>query len=328
MNVVRLSMKWIVLAILLLLIPAFVPNSYIMQIINMVGIFCILAMGLNLLTGYTGQLSLGHGAFYGIGAYTAAILNTRLGVPFLLTLPAALAITAVFGVILAIPALKVKGSYLALLTIGFGEIIRLILINWISLTRGPNGILNIEPPIIFGVTIRSLFAYYYIILFFVAALMLYLVRLIRSRAGLALLAIRDDDNAAKMVGINVTQYKVKAFVISAMYCSVAGWLYAHMIRYVSPDSFRGDESQIILCTVIIGGIGTFKGPILGAILLLIMPELLRGLDNMRMVLYGILLVIVIMFFPGGISNYLDRLLNWMKRMLRRRETISQSEVKR
>lgn len=152
----------------------------------------------------------------------------------------------------------------------------------------------------------------YLILLFVVLLMLYQIRLIRSRVGRCLLAIRDDDKAAELCGIDIAQYKIKAFAISAIYCAIAGCLYAHVIRYVSPDSFRSDESQLILCCVIIGGIGTFKGPVIGAILLTLVPELLRGMDYMRMVIYGVVLMIVIIFFPGGIAKCWDLLTGKVK----------------
>lgn len=292
-------------AAILLLIPRFVPNSYIMQLVVNIMIYVILAMGLNLLTGFTGILSLGHAAFFGVGAYTAAILNTKLGAPFPVTLLAAVIVTAVISLVLSFPALKVKGTYLVLMTIGFGEVVRLLLVNWLSLTNGPNGIIGIKYPDFGFFALKNMNQCYYLILIFVVLLMLYQIKLMKSRVGRCLMAIRDDDKAAELCGIDIAQYKIKAFAISAVYCAVAGCLYAHVIRYVSPDSFRADESQLILCCVIIGGIGTFKGPVIGAILLTLMPELLRGMDYMRMVIYGIVLMIVIIFFPGGIAKYWD-----------------------
>lgn len=304
--------KKVLFGAILAMIPLLIPNAYIMQLVINILIYTILAMGLNLLTGFTGILSLGHAAFFGIGAYTAAILNTRLELPFIVTLLCAIIVAGISGAILAVPALRVKGSYLVLLTIGFGEVVRLLLVNWIDLTRGPSGIVGIDYPD-FGIfKLTSLFQSYYLILFFVIILMLYQVILMNSRVGRAMMAIRDDDNAAELCGIDVAQYKIKTFVISAIYCAVAGCLYAHVIRYVSPDSFRAEESQIILCCVIVGGIGTFKGPVIGAILLTLMPELLRGMDNYRMVIYGVILAVVIIFFPGGIAKYWDMFIHHVK----------------
>lgn len=305
-------LKKVLLGAILVIIPVLIPNAYIMQLVINILIYTILAMGLNLLTGFTGILSLGHAAFFGIGAYTAAILNTRLDLPFIVTLVCAIIVAGIFGAILAIPALRVKGSYLVLLTIGFGEVVRLLLVNWIDLTRGPSGIVGIDYPDFGLFKITSLFESYYLILLFVVILMLYQVILMHSRVGRAMMAIRDDDNAAELCGIDVAQYKIKTFVISAIYCAIAGCLYAHVIRYVSPDSFRAEESQIILCCVIVGGIATFKGPVIGAILLTLMPELLRGMDNYRMVIYGVVLAVVIIFFPGGIAKYWDMFIHHVK----------------
>ena len=313
MKIIKKNIKWIILITALLFVPAIAPSSYIMQIVANILLYIILAMGLNLLTGFTGILSLGHAAFFGLGAYTAAILNTRFGMPFPVTLICAVVVTGVAGVLLAIPSLRVKGSYLVLLTIGFGEVVRLILINWVDFTKWPSGIIGIQYPD-FGIfKLDSLYLCYYLILFFVVILMVYQIILMKSRVGRAMLAIRDDDNAAELCGIDIARYKIKAFVISAVYCAIAGCLYAHVIRYVSPDSFRGEESQIILCCVIVGGMATFKGPVIGAFLLTMLPEILRGLDNFRMVLYGIMLIIVIIFFPGGIAGYLDRFKVYLKK---------------
>ena len=310
--------KYLIYALLLFLVPFVCPNSYIMQIILNILVYVILAMGLNLLTGFTGILSLGHAAFFGIGAYTSALLSTNFGLPFWFTLIAAIVITAVLSLLLAYPALKVKGTYLVLMTIGFGEVVRLLLVNWISLTNGPNGIVGISYPDFGFFKITNMNQCYYLAIIIVALLMAYMIRLMKSRVGRNLMAIRDDDQAAELVGIDVSQYKLKAFMISAAYCAIAGTLYAHTIRYISPDGFRADESQLILCCVIIGGIGTFKGPVIGAVLLMVLPEIFRGLEDFRMVLYGIILMIVIIFFPGGIAKYWDMGMAKLKGMIMER----------
>ena len=300
-----------ILAIILLILPRLLPNQYLAQIVNMICIYVILGTGLNILTGYTGQLALGQAAFFGIGAYTAAILNKAFHWQFLPLLLASALVTALFGVILSVPALKVKGSYLALITIGFGEIIRILMINWVGLTKGPAGIVGIEAPTILGFKFDSLYNYYYLILFFVVIGLIYQYILINSRTGRAFIAVREDDTVAELTGINITVFKVKAFVISAVYCSVAGVLYAMMIRYVSPDSFTGNDSSIILWTVIIGGLGTLAGPVIGAIVMTILPEVLRGIGNMRMVIYGIILLIVIIKYPSGLTPFLVKIKDFL-----------------
>lgn len=253
-------LKILVIAAILILLPIVTPNMYIMQIINMIGIYIILGIGINVLTGYTGQLSLGQAAFFGIGAYTAALVNTRAGLQFIPCLLGSVVVTAFFGVVLAIPALKVKGSYLALLTMGFGEVVRIVMINWTPVTNGTAGVLGIQSPVIFGFSFDTLKKYYFLILLFVLLGLAYESIIIRTRTGRAFIAIREDNEAAELTGIDVTAYKIKAFVLSAVYCGVAGCLYAMMIKYVSPDTFVSNTSSVILWTAIVGGFGTVIGP--------------------------------------------------------------------
>jgi branched-chain amino acid transport system permease protein len=281
----------------------------------MAGIYALLGTGLNILAGYTGQVSLGQAAFYGIGAYVSGLLNVNLGLPFIVTLPIAVIVAAVFGVVLAIPALKVKGSYLALLTIGFGEITRMVLVNWKNVTRGPAGVIGIKAPSIFGFQFDTLQKYYFLILFFVVLGTIYQNILIRSRPGRAFIAIMEDSKAAELIGIDITWYKIKSFVISAVYSAIAGVLYAHMINYISPDTFTSYDSSLILWIVIIGGLGYLPAPILGAIVMSILPEALRWLGNWRLVIYGVTLTLVIMYYPGGLAKYLSKLYFSAKRKL-------------
>lgn len=302
------SNKYILISFaVLLILPLILPNEYVVLILNMAGIYALLGTGLNILAGYTGQVSLGQAAFYGIGAYVSALLNVNFGLPFIVTLPIAVLVAALFGFILAIPALKVKGSYLALLTIGFGEITRMVLVNWTPVTRGAAGIVGIQSPNIFGFEFDSMVKYFYLILFFVVLGTIYQKTLINSRTGRAFIAIKEDEKAAELTGIDVTQYKITSFVISAIYSAIAGGLYAHMINYISPDTFTSYDSAVILWIVIIGGLGSLSAPIYGAVIMSILPELLRGLGSFRMVIFGVTLVIVIMYYPGGIARYIEKL---------------------
>lgn len=299
----------IIAAVIIILVPFVTPNMYIMQIINMIGIYTILGSGINILTGYTGQLSLGQAAFFGIGAYTAALLNTRAGFQFILCLICAMIMTGVFGFILAVPALKVKGSYLALLTMGFGEIVRIVMINWTPVTNGTTGVRGIKSPVFFGYELSDLKQYYFLIVIFAAICLLYQNLMIRTRTGRALIAIREDPEAAELMGINVTTYKIRAFVLSAVFCGIAGVLYAMMIRYVSPDTFTNNTSSVILWTAIVGGAGTAVGPIIGAVVMQILPEVLRVFGDWRLIIYGAILLIVILRFPGGLFPYIGALIN-------------------
>lgn len=296
--------KILLLAAIIILIPILTPNMYIMQIVNMICIYIILGTGINVLTGFTGQLSLGQAAFFGIGAYTAALMNTRMGTQFFLCLIGSMLMTGIFGVILAVPALKVKGSYLALLTMGFGEIVRIVMINWTPVTNGTAGILGIESPVIFGFTFDTLKKYYFLVMVFVILCLLYQNILVHTRTGRAFIAIREDNEAAELTGIDVTTYKIRAFVLSAVYCGIAGCLYAMMIKYVSPDTFTNNVSSVILWTAIVGGFGTVTGPVLGGIIMQVLPEVLRFLGDWRLVVYGLILLIVILRFPGGLYPYI------------------------
>lgn len=299
--------KIIITAAIIILIPVLTPNMYIMQIINLIGIYIILGTGINVLTGYTGQLSLGQAAFFGIGAYATALLNTRAGLPFLPCLLGSVLLTAVFGVVLAVPALKVKGSYLALLTMGFGEVVRIVMINWTPVTNGTAGIIGIEPASIFGYTFDTLKKYYFLIVVFVVLCLLYQNVLVKTRTGRAFIAIREDNEAAELTGINVTTYKIRAFVLSAVYCGIAGCLYAMMIKYVSPDTFTNNTSSVILWTAIVGGFGTVIGPVIGGVIMQVLPEALRFLGDWRLVVYGAVLLVVILRFPGGLYPYIQKI---------------------
>ena len=210
--------------------------------------------------------------------------------------------------ILAVPALKVKGSYLALLTMGFGEIVRIVMINWTPVTNGTAGILGIESPVIFGFAFDTLKKYYFLIMVFVVLGLLYQNVLIHTRTGRALVAVREDNEAAELTGIDVTRYKIKAFVLSAVYCGIAGCLYAMMIKYVSPDTFTNNVSSVILWTAIVGGFGTVVGPVLGGIIMQVLPEALRFLGDWRLVVYGVILLVVILRFPGGLYPYIQKFL--------------------
>ncbi|MCI8959429.1 MAG: branched-chain amino acid ABC transporter permease [Lachnospiraceae bacterium] len=296
----------LVLAAVIIIIPVLTPNMYIMQIINMICIYIILGTSINVLTGFTGQLSLGQAAFFGIGAYTAALLNTRAGLQFIPCLVGAVALTALFGMVLAVPALKVKGSYLALLTMGFGEVVRIVMINWTPVTNGTAGILGIESLVFFGFAFDTLKKYYFLIMVFVILGILYQNIIRRTRTGRALIAIREDSEAAGLTGIHVTTYKIRAFVLSAIYCGVAGCLYAMMIKYVSPDTFTNNVSSVILWTAIVGGFGTVMGPVLGGIIMQVLPEALRFLGDWRLVVYGAILLVVILRFPGGLYPYIEK----------------------
>lgn len=295
------KMVYIILAIIILVIPYISPSQYILRIIIMIGVYTILALALGLVTGYTGQVSLGHAAFYAIGAYTPAILTTRYGISFFVSAPIAAITTALGGLLLGLPTLRLSGTYLAIATLGFCEVVRMILLNWEKVTRGPLGISKIPRPSVFGneLTLANNGLYYLMVVLvvFTTACM---VAIIRSKMGRALQAIREDELAATMMGIKTTTYKVAAFVISAFFSGLAGAFYAHLIRFIDPNTFTFDTSILILSVVILGGMGTINGMFLGSTILISFPEVLRFLQEYRFVVYGILLVVMMRFRPQGI----------------------------
>ncbi len=296
--------RWILLPVLaaLLVFPLVVRSEYLLNIAVFAGIYIILTSSLNITNGYTGLFSFGHAAFYGIGAYTAAILATRYGTPFWLTLPLSGIVAGIFGVAIALPTLRLTGIFLALITIGFQEIVYLVILNWISLTRGPMGIPGVPPPSIWGHAFTGNREYYYLILALDLLVLFLLSRIVNSRVGRAFVAIREDEVAAQSVGIAVFPAKIVSFVIATVLAGVAGGFFAHHAQFVSADSFRLDETFIILTMLIVGGMGTLIGPVIGAVFLVVLPEASRFLADFRDVIYGLILIGVILFRPLGIGG--------------------------
>jgi branched-chain amino acid transport system permease protein len=288
----------------LIVVTAAVPflgfSSYIMRILILSGIYVILAVSLNLLTGYTGQVSLGHAAFYGIGAYTSALLSIHFNLSFPVTALSGGLVAALFGLLLGLPTLRLNGTYLSIVTLGFCEITRLIELNWMGLTRGPMGLIGIPFPKIFGWVVDNDAEYFYLILILVIATIVTINNLIKSRSGRALISIREDELAAEAMGINVLKYKVIAFTIAAFFAGIAGSFYAHYASFIDPQSFTFDESILILSIVILGGMGSNLGAAVGAIILVTIPEMLRGLQEYRMLIYGAVLVVMMLGRPQGI----------------------------
>jgi branched-chain amino acid transport system permease protein len=284
----------------LLLIVPFLFRDYFIDVAILAGIYIILALGLNVVVGFTGLLNLGFVAFYAIGAYSYALLNTRFGLDFWSALPFSVMLTSVAGFLLAIPALRLKGDYLAIVTLGFGEITRLILNNWDSVTRGPNGISGIAPPVVMAISLGKLSFYYYLVLIFVAVTVIITRRVYLSRIGRAWVAIREDEIASSAMGINATLYKLYACAFGAFWAGLAGAVFAGKMQFVSPESFTFMESVLILCMVILGGLGSIAGVIAGALILVLLPEVLREVQLYRMLALGVGLVLLMVFRPQGL----------------------------
>jgi len=289
----------------LLLILPFITTDYFTDVAILSGIYIILALGLNVVVGFAGLLNLGFVAFYAMGAYSYALLNTRFGLDFWSALPFSLGFSTAAGFLLAIPALRLRGDYLAIVTLGFGEIARLILNNWDSLTRGPNGISGIASPLIGSVSIGELSYYYYFVLLFVILTVFTTGRVYSSRIGRAWIAIREDEIASSAMGINTTMYKIYSFAFGAFWAGLAGTLFAAKMHFVSPESFTFMESVFLLCMVILGGLGSIPGVILGSIILVLLPEVLREVQLYRMLALGSGLVLLMIFRPQGLLGGKD-----------------------
>jgi branched-chain amino acid transport system permease protein len=290
------------LAAAALTLPLWLQSAYHLHIAIMAGIFGVLALSLNLLLGFTGQLSLGHAAFFGIGAYTSALLTLKLEWSFWPALVAAVALAAAAGWLIGRLALKLRGAYFVLVTISFAGVISLVSVNWIELTNGPLGLPGVPAPELWGWSLRSKSAYYYLVLVALALSFLVCARLVRSRIGRAFVALRENEALAESIGVDVTHYLVLAAVVSAAMAGLGGSLYAHYTRFVSPEVFLFTYTVTMVIMVVAGGKGTLAGPLVGAVLFTTLPEALREATSWQwqMLAYGALLVLLVFFMPRGI----------------------------
>lgn len=270
--------------------PVVVENSYYIHVLFMVTLYAILAASLNIAVGLTGLSNMSHASFFGIGAYVAALLALNFNVPFYLNLFCGALVSMGFGIVLGAPTLRLKSFYLALVTIGFGQVVRIVELNWISLTNGPMGLPGIPAASLGGKEFTPE-AYIWYGLLILCLTLFTTHRMIKSKIGRALVAIKNDEIVARALGVNVTYYKILAFAMSAFFAGMAGTIYAHYITFVSPDSFTAADSTTLLCMVILGGTGTLFGPVLGAIILILTPEILRFVDLYRILLVGILMIV-------------------------------------
>jgi branched-chain amino acid transport system permease protein len=280
-------------------------NGYGLYLLTLTEIFALVALGLNLLIGYAGQISLCHASFFGVGAYATAILTQKAGLPYLLSLLVGALFTTVVGALVAVPALRLKNLYLAIATLGFGVVLQKIIFEWRSLTGGGGG-LALTAPRIGGYEVGAT-GLYYLTLAFMTVGLFGAWNVSRGRTGRALLVIKDSEIAAGSLGIDAARYKVTAFAISAFYAAIAGGLFAYLVRYINPESFSVGLSISFLSMVVIGGLGTIGGSILGAAFYVIIPELLRGIKDAPGLVFGLLLVAVMVFMPQGLWGMVRRL---------------------
>ena len=314
---------WLAFGIALALPIAYSDNRYVVDTATTVLIYVMLGWGLNVVVGLAGLLDLGYVAFYAVGAYTYALLSTQFGWGFWQALPVAGAVTAGFGIVLGWPTLRLRGDYLAIVTLGFGEIIRVILVNWTAFSGGPNGIASIPRPTFFGLpfkppgddpTFASFFGLeyspnqrivflYYLILVLALLTNLFVSRLRKLPMGRAWEAMREDEIACKALGMNVTNVKLSAFALGAMLGGFAGVFFAARQGFISPESFTFNESAIILAIVVLGGMGSQLGVVLASLVLVLLPELGRDFAEYRMLLFGTAMILIMIWKPAGILSH-------------------------
>ncbi len=297
-------------------------GDYVAYMLNLIFINIIAAVGLNILSGFTGLISLGHAAFMAIGAYTSSILTVKLGVPFWLALPASGALTGLIGFVVGLPSLRLTGIYLALATMAFGFVTDEIILQWQSLTGGADGFAAI-PPIIFGLTFDSYKKYFFITFISLAILLFVAKNMVRGSFGRTLMAIRDSETAAETMGINLGWYKAMAFTVSAIYAGLAGSLYAHFILFVSVDNFTLLHSIGFIVMVVVGGLGSITGSVMGAIFITVLPEIIsftkdylpaavKTTSSLQAAVYGIILMLFVIYQPTGFYGFWVKIRNWWR----------------
>ena len=314
--------KMLLVLIMIGFILPFVANRSTLDLATLALIYIMLGLGLNVVVGYAGLLDLGYVGFYAIGAYSYAILSTQFGFGFWACLPIAAGLAAFFGILLGFPVLRLRGDYLAIVTLGFGEIIRLLLNNLDSYTNGPNGIDNIPAPTLFGLeftrrasegnqTFHEFFGlsfaseyrliFVYFIIFALCLITLFIInRLIRMPVGRAWEALREDEIACRSLGLNPTLIKLSAFAIGALFAGIAGAFFAAKQGFINPESFTFIESAIVLAIVVLGGMGSQVGVILAAIALTVIPEIAREFSSLRMIIFGAVMVLMMIWRPQGL----------------------------
>jgi branched-chain amino acid transport system permease protein len=282
------------------LLPVFVHNLFILRLMCQVMIYVLLTIGQNIITGYTGMLSMGQAAFYGIGAYVSALLMLRFGAPWPVAFLGAGLISCALGLVLGLPCVRVGSDYLTLMTVASGTVFYLVFVNWMPVTGGPLGLRGVPPPQIGSLTIDTPAGYYYLFLVITGICYVLVYQMINSKVGRALVAIREDEIAASAMGINLAYYKLVAFGVGALLAGLAGSLLAHFILFVGPSSFTVDESILHMQMAILGGLGSLPGSILGAAVLTIIPQILQAWYEYRILINGLLMVGLMIWRPQGL----------------------------
>jgi branched-chain amino acid transport system permease protein len=296
--------SWSMLALgaaVALAVPVVVHDGYIIQLLNIAILNAIVVLGLNFVTGWAGQINFGQAAFYGLGAYTTAIA-TKAGLPWIAAPFLSVIVVVVASLMLGLPTMRLRTYYLAMTTIGFGEIVRLMIVHWEPVTGGTSGLRAIPGVSVFGFGPQGQMQHYYLLIATLGLAILIASRIRHSVLGRAMIATRDSEIAAEQSGVDTTRTKLLAFMIGAVYAGLAGCLYASSIRFISPDSFSGTQAVLLMTMLIVGGMGSIAGCVVGAVALTILPEALRFLGQWYLVLYGLGVIAVIVMAPGGLAS--------------------------
>ena len=302
-----------VLVVLSLLVPVLGMKPYYLHLITYSLIWVIMTQGLNIIQGYTGYVSIAQAAFFGIGAYGSTLLSVDLGLSVWLSMPLAVLLSGIAGVVIGYPALRTKGHYFAIVTMSFCMIVWVLMVAWDKLTRGESGIPNVpSPPSVFGIDFSKKENYYYLILAAVLLTLLFTYRFVHSRFGRALVTIRENEPLAQAIGIPLLAYKMLAFTISAVLGGLSGALYAHYTHFINPTPFTVDYSLNAILAIILGGSGTIVGPIIGSFILIFLPEYLRVAEEYRLLIYGLMLILITIYMPKGIVRILQVALEFVK----------------
>lgn len=291
-------------AFLALCTVPWLSNDYIQYIFNLVLAYVVVAIGLNLLLGFAGQFAFAHAAFMGIGAYTAALLSSRFGVSFFLALPASGLLAMTLGMLVALPSFRLKTVYLAMVTMAFAELVQWVLIQWKTVTLGTDGV-SMPWPSVWGHTLQGDKEIYYVILPIAFLAYLFARQLLQSRIGRAFVAVRDNEIVARSCGMNVALVKATAFGVSAFYAGIGGALFALALRFIVPDGFGMFQLILHFSIVLIGGLGSLGGSVIGAVVVTTLPEVLRGFQALQEIIYGVSLVVFMLFMPRGVAGFLQ-----------------------
>ena len=320
MNLLRERLGWALLAVAALVFPLFAPNSYIISLMSLTFVWVLAALGLNLITGYTGQFNLAHGAFMAVGAYTVGILTTDYQVPFWIAFVLAGVVTATLGFFVGILSLRLKGHYFSIFTLCISYILYLLIEKWESLTHGTVGIMGIPAPTGIGaIRFDAPVAQYYLALVFFALGLWIMARIVRSLLGRSFMAVRNSDLLAEALGISLMRTKTLSFVLSVTYAGIAGALYAGQIRFLGPDLASEAHTFDLIMFTLVGGLGTLLGPLVGALLVTWITQSLQFLQDFRMVVFGPLLVVLLIFLPNGIVG------TWLKYRARRADALDSAQ---